>query len=106
MEKPGKFYKCLSPDDIEFAFISSTYCLYQDKEFCVIDANKNGQILIEPFDRSTYSENELINRDFEVINTKLAKWVLPSLTNKIWAKTRPIHNFERFLSNDKILHNT
>lgn len=104
LEKPGIFYKCVSPNDIEFGFISSTLCLYQDKEFYVIDANKNGQILIEPFGRNTYFESELIEMDFEVINTKLAKWVLPSQTSKIWIKTQTIHDFDRFLNNDKILH--
>jgi hypothetical protein len=104
MEKPGIFYKCVNPNEIEFAFISNTLCTYKDKEFYVVDANKKGQILIEPFDRNTYLENELIEMGFEVINTKQAKWVLPNQTNKIWTRTEPIHDFDRFLNNDKILY--
>lgn len=104
MEKPGIFYKCVNPVDIEFAFISVTQCLYQDKEFYVVDSNKLGQILIEPFDRNIYLENDLMEMGFEVINTKLAKWVLPNQTNKIWTKTQPIHDFYRFLNNDSVLH--
>ena len=104
MERPGEFYKCVNQDQIEFAFSSSTFCNYKYREFCVIDANIEGQILIEPFDINFYSENELLEMGFEEINTKLAKWVLPIQTNKIWTKTFPIHNFARFLSNDKVLH--
>lgn len=104
IEKPGIFYKCLNPNDIEYAFISNTLCFYQDKEFYVVDADKNGLLLIEPYDRNIYLENELLENGFEVINTKLAKWVLPNQTNKIWTKTQPIHDFDRFFNNDKILH--
>lgn len=104
MEKPGIFYKCVNPDDIEFAFISNTLCFYQDKEFYVVDANKNGLLLIEPFDRNIYLENELIEMGFEVINTKLAKWISPSLADKIWTKTKSIHDFDRYINKDKILH--
>jgi hypothetical protein len=104
MEKPGKFYKCVNPTDIEFAFVSSTYCFYHNKEFCIVDSHINGNILIEPFDRNTYLENELIEMNFEMINTKLSKWILPTMTDKIWTKTKSIHNFERFINNDKILH--
>jgi hypothetical protein len=104
MEKPGKFYKCVNPDQIKFGFVSKTLCLYHEKEFYVVDSKLNGDLLIEPYERYLYAEEDLLTMDFKIINTKLAKWVSPTQTDKIWTLTSKIHDFDKFENNDRTLY--
>jgi hypothetical protein len=96
MEKPGVFNKCVDRKEIEFAFASDCLCYYKSKEFYVVDADVQKQILIEPYDRDLYLEKELLRMNFEVINTKLAKWIEHVETDKIWTKTKPVFNFDKY----------
>lgn len=103
MEEPGIFNKCVSPQKIDFAFESQTYCTYNDLEFIVIDSSLDNKLLIEPFDRTTYPDKVLLEMCFEIINTKFAKWVEPKMLDTIWTKTGPIHDFDEFVNKDEIL---
>lgn len=103
MEKPGVFNKCVNPNEIDFAFESQTLCNYNGKEFYVVDADSEGKILLEPYDRDLYLESELLEMGLETINTKLGKWVNPKNTDKIWTKTKKIFDFEKYKCQDEIL---
>lgn len=106
MEEPGIFCKCINPDEIEFAYESRTICIFKNKEFCVVGADYNGKIQIQPYDRGIYSDNELLEMEFESIYNIPFKWIYPIQTDKIWTITKKIHDFEYFQNQDKVLYST
>ena len=103
MEKPGEYYKQVPSSEIDFAFQSLTYCIHQNKEFVVSEQNETGELLIEPYSTELYPEHILMEIGFDVINTKLMKWVNPDDLNKIWTRTEPVHNFSKYRPNEEII---
>lgn len=104
MEKPGKFYKVVNREEIKFGFVSNTLCLHQEKEFHIVDSNLNGDLLIEPYRSNLYTKEDLLSMNFEIINTKLTKWISPTQADKIWTLTEKIYDFDKFENNDRTLY--
>lgn len=97
MEEPNKFYNQVNPSHIEFAFQSRTWCMYEEKEFVVVESSNDNRLRIQPWSRETYPESELKNLGFE----NLLKWIEPKDTSSIWTVTEKIHDFDRFENKNK-----
>jgi len=99
MEEPGKFYKQVNSEQVDFAFQSRTWCNYANRDFVVIESPKGTTIKIQPWSRDSYSESELNGLGFE----NLSKWIDASEADSIWTKTEKVFDFDRFENNDKQL---
>jgi hypothetical protein len=42
--------------------------------------------------------------EFESVNNIPFKWIEPKQTDKIWTITKKIHDFDRFINQDKVLY--
>ena len=100
MEKPGLYYKCVSPDSVSFAYKSLTYCTYNELEF-VVAKKENNKILIEPYSAELYEKTLLTELGFELINTKMMKWINPEVLESVWVKTEPLFDFKNYKKIEK-----
>lgn len=94
METPGWFTKRASPEEIEIAFRSNTWCTYRGYKFTVTESDGN-HLIIEQYSRKDYPDKLLKTLGFYIENTKWVKQVSITDIPNLWVINTPWDNFKK-----------
>jgi hypothetical protein len=92
MDSPGLYKKKVSPEKIETAYESRTWCIYNGLKF-IVDEDRDNILTIEPYGRNDYPDKVLIGHGFYIKNTKYMKDVNVNDLESIWVENIPHEHF-------------
>lgn len=93
MESPGLFKKKVSPERIEAAYYSRTWCIYNGLKF-IVGEDRDNILTIEPYSRTDYPDKVLADLGFYIKNTRYMKDINVNDLESIWIENKPHENFK------------
>lgn len=92
MDSPGLYKKRVSPERIEAAYQSHTWCVYNGLKL-IVNEDRDNILTIEPYGRNDYPDKVLTDLGFYIKNTKYTKDINVNDLESIWVENIPHENF-------------